>query len=187
MQCNSFVHAEGFVKLIDKTTGEVLVDKKNAVHFGNLAFALANAISGNATSVIQFVKFGNGGANVDGVGQIIYRLPNVGSIYDVSAGLYNETYFKDVNTGIDPANQIEVIPGTANYTDIVITATLDAGEPAGQEDFDDDTSLNSDFVFDEIGIFTNDNLMLTHVLFHPVQKSKNRVIELEYTLRIQMQ
>ena len=28
--------------------------------------------------------------------------------------------------------------------------------------------------------------MLTHVIFHPVQKSKNRVIEVIYTIRIQL-
>jgi hypothetical protein len=33
---------------------------------------------------------------------------------------------------------------------------------------------------------TNSKLMLTHVIFHPVQKSANRSLEIIYTLRIQM-
>lgn len=190
MICDTLIGAEGYIKFTDKTTNEIILEKNNAIHFGNLSFALADAISGNGGSVIQFVRFGTGGANVDAVGVVNYKLPNVGMIYDASATLYDETYFKDVSTGVDPKNKIEVIPGTTNFTDIVITATLDTGEPVGQPDVDyEDTGqpMQSDFVFDEIGIFTNSNLMLTHVIFHPVQKSLNRIIELEYTLRIQTQ
>ena len=44
---------------------------------------------------------------------------------------------------------------------------------------------------DELGLFTNasdinDATMLTHVIFHPVQKSQNRIIEIVYTVRIQL-
>ena len=48
-----------------------------------------------------------------------------------------------------------------------------------------------EYVFDELGVFTNatsfdDSKMLTHVIFHPVQKSQNRVIEIIYTIRVQL-
>ncbi len=33
---------------------------------------------------------------------------------------------------------------------------------------------------------TKSKLMLTHIIFHPIQKSANRSLEIKYTLRIQM-
>ena len=52
--------------------------------------------------------------------------------------------------------------------------------------------MNSDFVFDEIGLrassqdsILGNGRLLTHVIFHPVQKSLNRLIQIDYTVRIQ--
>ena len=74
---------------------------------------------------------------------------------------------------------------TKFFSDVIITATLDFGEPAGQEAFDTSTVFTEDFVFDELGLKTEtDVLLLTHVIFHPIQKSLNRVIEIIYTIRI---
>ena len=45
------------------------------------------------------------------------------------------------------------------------------------------------YVFDELGLvgFSTDgsSRLLTHVIFHPVQKSLNRLIQVDYTVRIQ--
>ena len=78
------------------------------------------------------------------------------------------------------------------FTDIVVTCTLDYGEPTGQAAFDNTTDFNGDFVFDELGLKSfegtengSTNKLLTHVIFHPVQKSLNRLIQIDYTLRIQ--
>jgi hypothetical protein len=78
------------------------------------------------------------------------------------------------------------------YTDIVCTCTLDYGEPTGQAAFDNTTNFNGDYVFDELGLKSwegtengSTNKLLTHVIFHPVQKSLNRLIQIDYTLRIQ--
>ena len=46
-------------------------------------------------------------------------------------------------------------------------------------------------MFDELGLQckvganAGDLLLITHVIFHPVQKSLNRQIQIDYTLRIQ--
>ena len=49
--------------------------------------------------------------------------------------------------------------------------------------------MQSDFVFDELGLrsYNPDGVgkLLTHVIFHPVQKSLNRLLQIDYTIRIQ--
>ena len=66
---------------------------------------------------------------------------------------------------------------------------LDYGEPAGQEAFDNSQDMNENFVFDELGLksYSTSGVgkLLTHVIFHPVQKSLNRLIQVDYTIRVQ--
>jgi hypothetical protein len=76
------------------------------------------------------------------------------------------------------------------YSDIVVRCLLDYGEPAGQQAFDNSTNFAGEYVFDELGLKTwngsvDDLRLITHVIFHPVQKSLNRQIQIDYTLRIQ--
>ena len=65
---------------------------------------------------------------------------------------------------------------------------LDYGEPSGQEAFDNTTNNNGDYVFDELGLRsyspTGTGKLLTHVMFHPQQMSLNRLIQIDYTVRI---
>ena len=93
----------------------------------------------------------------------------------------------------DPSrNYIEVrhVTGT-NYSDIFVTCLLDYGDgnASGQLAFDNATDNTSPFVFDELGLksysSSGNSLLLTHVIFHPVQKSLNRLIQIDYTVRIQ--
>ena len=50
--------------------------------------------------------------------------------------------------------------------------------------------IDGNFIFDEIGLKSkaatgrNTGLLLTHVVFHPVQKSANRLIQVIYTIRV---
>jgi hypothetical protein len=109
--------------------------------------------------------------------------------------LYNQTFSKVVDDrsteNLDPLrNKIETRHVTGvNYTDIVVSCLLDYGEPEGQDAFDNSTDTEALFVFDELGLkakrITGDNLLVTHVIFHPVQKSLNRLIQIDYTVRIQ--
>ena len=76
-----------------------------------------------------------------------------------------------------------------NYTDVFVSCLLDYGEPDGQLAYDNTNNNESAYVFDELGLksysSTGNSLLLTHVIFHPVQKSLNRLIQVDYTVRIQ--
>jgi len=77
----------------------------------------------------------------------------------------------------------------ATYSDILISCLLDYSEPLEQEAFDNSVDLNGNFVFDELGLTSYDTAgegkLLTHVIFHPVQKSLNRLLQIDYTIRVQ--
>jgi hypothetical protein len=184
---------EGFVKIHDPKTGEVLVDKKNAIHYENISVAMAQTLSDRGLGYIYEMAFGNGGSSVDPTGVITYLPPNTTG---QNADLYNQTYSKVVNDNsaadTDPANNKMTVLHTAGnvYTDILVTCLLDYGEPPEQQAFDNSTNFNGEYVFDELGLKSwngaADNLrLITHVIFHPVQKSLNRQIQIDYTLRIQ--
>ena len=184
---------EGFVKIFDPKSGEVLVDKKNAIHYENISIAMAQTLANRDVGYIYQMAFGNGGSSVDPTGIISYLPPNTTG---QNADLYNETYAKVVDDNsaadIDTANNYLTVLHTSGkvYTDILVTCLLDYGEPPGQQAFDNSTDFNGEFVFDELGLKSwngsADNLrLITHVIFHPVQKSLNRQIQIDYTLRIQ--
>jgi hypothetical protein len=187
------VLVQGHIKISDPESGEVLIDKRNAIHYENMSIALAESLANAGQGPIYQMAFGNGGTSVDPTGIITYLTPNsTGS----NAGLYSQTYSKVVddlsNENLDPVrNKIETrhVSG-ANYTDILVSCLLDYGEPQGQDAFDTATQSEDLFVFDELGLISRgtDNTvgrLLTHVIFHPVQKSLNRLIQIDYTVRVQ--
>jgi hypothetical protein len=184
---------EGFVKIFDPVSGQVLVDKKNAIHYENISISMAQTLANRDVGWIYVMAFGNGGSSVDPTGVITYLPPNVTG---QNADLYNETYEKVVDdnsaSNTDPANnKLTVLHTTGKvFTDILVSCLLDYGEPPGQQAFDNSTNFNGEFVFDELGLKTwngsaTDLRLITHVIFHPVQKSLNRQIQIDYTLRIQ--
>lgn len=245
---------QGFVKIIDKDTKEVLVDTHNDVLYGNMSAALAHALIGNPDSFLYYMAFGNGGAYVGPTGTISYK-PSLGGagslIKNPTANLYNTVYVKKLSNdstdliNYDPLSRayISAENYAVNYEDIIVDVTLGYTEPpigVGASDIIRQSSLDNsifvgnsstvnsgtattqaanELVFNEIGLFAGSNnlfvggftqtvtdidnfiiqtpnfsnaadtkskLMLTHVIFHPVQKSANRSLEIIYTLRIQM-
>jgi|TARA_B100001094_G_C18191426_1_gene807509 hypothetical protein len=188
------MNVSGHILIRDKETGEELVNKRNAIHYGNLGALIAAGLQNQSNKIIHFMAFGNGGSSVDSSGTVLYKAPNTSESTEPTASLFNETFNKVVSStsaNNDTANnKIELTSGT-NYTDLKITCTLGLSEPSGQENFDTATNQNSNFIFDELGLkgfaTSSDNAeLLTHVIFHPVQKSLNRVIEVVYTVRIQL-
>ncbi len=188
---------EGFLKIYDPNNGEVFVDKHNAINYENMSEAIADTLSSRGYGEIYQMAFGNGGASVDETGVITYLPPNTTG---QNAALYNQTYVKIVDDtsvfNLDPTrNKMTVSHITGKvYTDILVQCLLDYGEPAGQEAFDNSTQTDSEYIFDELGLLANYGTdpngnvitrLLTHVIFHPVQKSLNRQIQIDYTVRIQ--
>lgn len=186
---NCGFHIEGHIKIFDPETKEVFIDKRNAIHYENISVALAQALSNQNQGWISEIVFGNGGTVVDPTGLITYLTPNTTG---VNSSLYNQTYSKvvDQNSAINTDNirnkmEVRHISG-ATYSDILVSCLLDYGEPSGQEAFDNSTDLSGEFVFDELGLKSSgSDKLLTHVIFHPVQKSLNRLIQIDYTVRVQ--
>lgn len=188
----SGLYIRGHIKIHDPESGQVLIDKPNAIHYENMSIALAESIANSGQGFIYSMAFGNGGTAIDPTGIITYLTPNSTG---QNAGLYNQTYEKVVNnqsvTNLDPTrNFIETRHVTGrNYTDVFITCLLDYGDGPGQEAFDNTSNNKTNFVFDELGLVsyskTGTGKLLTHVIFHPVQKSLNRLIQIDYTVRIQ--
>jgi hypothetical protein len=195
---SSGIYIRGHIKIFDPETNEVFIDKSNAIHYENFSQALAWSIANKGENFIYEMNFGNGGTSVDPTGIITYLPTNTTG---QNSNLYNPTYSKIVdNTSAanpDPVNNkmtVTHIPGTV-YTDILVSCLLDYGEPDGQLAFDNSSNLNGAFVFDELGLrgrstdgsvgLTSTGLLLTHVVFMPVQKSLNRLIQIDYTVRVQ--
>jgi hypothetical protein len=211
---------KGHITIRDRDTGEVIVDKDNAIHFGNISTEIAQALTGRNDSFIRYMAFGNGGVIVDNAGNIIYRDTNTSVNKNPNDQLYNTVLIYELDNNDNPLGDVDVdVPGgnTSNFEDIVTTVVLEPGTPSTQQNIDNAGNVNdqansdtqSNFVFNEIALYTGeigtgggsvledqssinnflaeaDKILITHVIFHPVQKSLNRTLEVTYTLRIQM-
>lgn len=182
------LNVRGFFKIYDPESGEVFHERDNAIHYENFSEALAYSLADLGGNFIKTLNLGNGGTSIDPTGVINYLPTNTSN---QNAALYNKTFSKVIDgtsaENLDPSNnkmEIRHIPGKV-FTDILITCLLDYGEPAGQAAFDNSQNLDNAYVFDEFGLFSTAGKMLTHVVFHPVQKSLNRKIKIDYTIRIQ--
>ncbi len=188
----SGISIEGHIKIFAPDTGEVFVNKRNAIHYENMSISLAESMANLGKGFVYEMAFGNGGTLVDPTGIITYLTPNSSGS---NSALYNQTFSKVVDdqsaTNLDPTRNFVKIRHAAgtNYTDLFITCLLDYDEPAGQEAFDNTTNNKSAFVFDELGLRAYSDAgqgrLLTHVVFHPIQKSANRLMQIDYTVRIQ--
>ena len=202
MKSNLNIDMQGHVKIFDVDTGKILVDKANKIHAENMSRCIATTLSNKDHFSLYEMHFGNDGTIIDAQGNITYREPKVTLAND---DLYNDRFFKNVDV-LDADNtdttenkmDIAYTDGNA-YTDIIITCTLNYDEPvASDTNFNlasadqkaDDATIDGNFVFDELGLKAksadgrNQGLLLSHVVFHPVQKSANRKIQVLYTIKV---
>lgn len=165
------VSIRGHIKIIDETTGEVLLDKTNDIHAQNMARIIARKLANEDNSVFHKLAFGDGGTFIDAGLNINTRKPNDGNNgAGWEARLYHEIYSEvidnlDPNFGTDPgsAGPDNVrVGGNANplgdpsglgvsseengkISDVIINMTINESEPENQEEF----------IFDEIGIYSS--------------------------------
>lgn len=197
------VHIDGHVLMTDLKTGEVLCDQKNQIHPKNMATAIARGLSNSQNFQIFKLKLGNRGTYIDGTQQIVFNPPiTVGD----TADLYNPTYVEvvdDSNVGVGVGNSVTFtnIPATTN-TRVIITCVIAANEGfsntsdtinSGQIE---GSSSVSPYFFDELGLFTKETsglstdldpageLMLSHLIFSPIEHTGNREILVSYVLTI---
>jgi len=163
----------GQLKIFDKDSGEVLVQKKNAIHPGNMAYVMASALAGKPVDVnasggapsINWMQFGNGGSN--STTTLSYRSPRVFPTYDgepiisSNSALYSPTYEQqtvstvyypgeDLGGGVFVPNNTSKINFTVDMTHSAYATAV--GESVPASDSSTDTDAVTAFTFDEIGL-----------------------------------
>lgn len=196
---------DGHLNVSDKQTGEVLEDKDNAIHPQHFALIFARALANENYFNIHSMVLGNGGSYIDTAGNIIYNAPNTTGN---NASLYNQTWTEVVDGSIANTNTVIAVPSNTDLTSsVIVTATLTSGEPNSQflSDTADinnpanqqipETTGGEQFNFDELGLVVKnplyivggtapEYLLLSHLVFNPIQKNANRELLLTYTLTI---
>ncbi len=174
----------GQVLIKDKNSGEIIRNVYNAVHPENMAKIIARSLARETNGFIFKIALGNGGTYLNASDQIVFRTPNtVGA-----STLYNQTYeeiIDDTDGAVPVGNSVTaaVSPPPAITSLVVCTLEIDPAEPVGQAS-SDDVPANPDFVFDELGLKSYDNLLLSHVIFSPIAKTANRGFTITYTLTV---
>ncbi len=168
--------------------GEVVLDQRNAIHNEHASIIIARGLANRENGSVYSMHFGSGGATIDPLGNIIYATPNTTGAADLNIPTYFEVV--DDTQGAPNGNLMAVrhVNGTL-FSDVEIRCVIDKDEPFGQQAFDNvGFNINDDtmFVFDEIGLKSQDGLLLTHITFSPIQKAANRIIEVVYTLRVRI-
>jgi hypothetical protein len=187
MKAKLTAEVHGHVKIHDRLSGHVYLDKDNAIHPQNMARIIARGLAHENNGWIFELALGNGGTFIDSSLQIQYKTPNT---VGTTAQLYNETYAEvvdDADAGVGVGNSVISQPSpTPQITSLVITTCiLTADEPAGQAPTDSETTdPESIYTFDELGLKSGDGLLLTHVVFNPIEKTANRELVITYTLTV---
>ena len=163
----------GTLKIYDKESGDVLVQKKNAIHPGNMAYVMASAMAGTATSVnssgnapsINWMQFGSGGST--STTTLSYRSPRVYPTYDQLAvtasnsSLYvpkyeqlttNTVYYpgEDMGAGAIVPNNTSKVKFSVNLTHADYATAV--GESIPSSDSSASSAQVEAFTFDEIGL-----------------------------------
>lgn len=187
----------GHVLIKDAVTQEVLLDKMNKVHPKNMAITIANGLANYQNHQIFKVALGNGGTIINSEQKIVYLEPLASVNASGSATLYNETYSEivdDLSGQVSAGNSVISQQGDGNTAIVTCTIQLRADEPNssitnlpnGEQAQTDSqtTDTESPYTFDELGLKTENDLLLTHIIFNPIEKNAQRELIISYTLTI---
>ena len=101
---------QGHIKISDPVSGEIIVNKRNAIHYENMSISLAESLANAGEGFVYQMAFGNGGTSIDPTGIITYLTPNSTG---TNASLYNQTFIKVVDdrsvNNTDPARNLSLI------------------------------------------------------------------------------
>ena len=178
----------GHLRIYEEESGKVLLDHHNAIHPENFSLAIGNSLANNG-GTIKELALGSGGVRVNASNEFLYSAPQT---IGRTAGLYNETYKKVLDTkspeNTDPTrNYITVSHATGNvYTDILCHCTLEKGEPEGQNVVTNSSEIITEFSFNEVGLRTTDGDLITHKCFYPIAKNSDITLVFDYLLRVQI-
>lgn len=178
----------GHLRIYEEETGNVLLDKHNAIHPENFSLALANSLSNN-NGYIEKMCFGNGGVRVNSSNEYLYSSPQT---IGRTASLYNETYSKVVDQNSSEnskknRNYMTVSHVTGNvYSDILVHCTLEMNEPESQNVLNNNNKIISEYTFSEVGLKNHKGDLITHICFYPIQKNSNLTLIFDYLVRIMM-
>jgi hypothetical protein len=161
--------------LLQQTNYKVLLDIDNAVHRENAALLVARAITDRPDGAFYAMWFGNGGATVDPLGNVILNPPNVTG----QADLYSPLFFEVVDDRMDApsGNYMTYTHITGTFvSDAIIHCVVGKNQPA--------TNTTTNLVFNEIALKTADDLLITHLTFTPITKAPGNLIEIIYTITV---
>ena len=154
--------------------GNTILEKTNAIHPQNMSRIIARALANEPNAGIYRIGFGSGGTFVDATGTVSFRTANDGALPDPSnweSRLHYEVYSEVVEEsnpllgtgpGAVPGGDAAIAPTGVHSIElptlksqVIVTCVLNRFEPVGQVQSSlSPTSDRTDFVFDEIGLFS---------------------------------
>jgi hypothetical protein len=186
----------------------------NAVHPQNMARTIARGLANEPYGTIFKLALGNGGTYIDSALKINYLQPNTTGVNATLYNQTYEEVIDDSSVSVGSGNSCisaaSSVPG--DLTSIVVaTLTLAVNEPATQLSTDTGpdqalanppsidppygpgTDFGYSFAFDELALLADTasngaanagGLLLTHLIFNPIEKTANRELLITYSLTI---
>ena len=145
---------QGHLKIYNVDTGELLLDKYNAIHLPNMATSIANSLNNSSAELTTF-RMGDGTGTPD--------------MTTSSAVLLNEVYSTPI-TGTFVITDTSTAAITSRQ--LQLTVTLAYGDANGTSGLT------------ELGLFDATGAKITHITFSPITKDSTTSLQFVYDIGI---